>query len=391
MIEDEIEAQSVAQVLEFLATKDLRPISLKKEESMRTASLFLRIFEPPISIDDKIFLTKYLALMLRIGTDLFKAINILIADFDKPVVRAFLSEIKENLEKGQPFHLAFLNHPKDFSSVFVNLIKSGEASGNLEVTFERLSETLQKEQDLKQQVRSALVYPVLLMVASSGVIFFLVTFILPRISKVFAESGFEPPVFSRIVFAIGLFLNSHLISFVLTIALLVVGIWFIFSKVKIVKKVVQRFLRKLPMIGPLLNEIAIQRFAVTLSSLLTSGLPILDALEITANVVGSEELKDALNRIAKEGIAKGLTIGDAFRREPAFPKTITNLVAISEKSGNLSSILATLGQFYESEIRTSIKILISFLEPALLAVVGVVVGVIALAVIVPVYQLVGKI
>ena len=150
-IEDEMDANTTAEVLEYLASKNLRPLSLKKEQTGAKKSFNITLFESSISINNKIFLTKYLALMLRIGTDLFRAINILISDFDKPTVRSFLMEIKENLEKGQPFHLAFANHPKDFTPVFVNLIKSGEAYGNLEKTFESLSDTLQKEQDLKQQ------------------------------------------------------------------------------------------------------------------------------------------------------------------------------------------------------------------------------------------------
>jgi len=391
VIQEEMEANGTAEVLEFLASKELRPISLKKDESGRTKSFFAKLFEPPIATADKIFLTKYLALMLKIGTDLFKAINILIADFDKPGVKALLYEIKENLENGKPFHLAFANHPKYFSAVFVNLIKSGEASGKLEGTFAELSDSLQKEQDLHQQIRSALIYPVLLLSVSTFVIFFLITFVLPKIAKVFDESGFEPPLFSKIVFNIGLFLNDYFFFVVFGAVAVVFGVWFLFTRVGTAKKILQRFLMRLPMVGLLLREIAIQRFATTLASLLSSGLPILDSLEITAQVVGNESIKEALQRISREGIAKGLTIGEAFKREPAFPKTITNLVAISEKSGNLSNILLTLSQFYESEIRTSIKILISFLEPALLAFVGAVVGIIALAVIVPVYQLVGKI
>jgi type II secretory pathway component PulF len=139
-----------------------------------------------------------------------------------------------------------------------------------------------------------------------------------------------------------------------------------------------------------LKKIAIQRFALTLSSLFASGLPILDSLAITADAVGDVELRDAILRISNDGIAKGLTIGDAFKREPAFPKVVTNLISISEKSGNLASILGTLAEFYESEIKSSVKVLVSFLEPMLLLTIGVVVGTIALAIIVPVYQLMGK-
>lgn len=391
VIDGEIEAKDTAAVLEYLASNGLKPISLKKAKTIEFQKMRFRVFEPTISMVDKIFLTKYLALMLRIGTDLFSAINILIADFDKPTVRSLLFEIRDNLEKGQPFNLAFANHPKYFSPVFVNLIKSGEASGKLEETFEKLSVNLQKDQELSQQIRSALIYPILLLIVSFAVIFFLITVVLPKISKMFADSGFEPPLFSKIVFSIGLFLGDNFFFIIPVLILGFVGLLFLYWRVPTFKKILQRFIRKLPIIGQLLKEISIQRFATTLSSLLVSALPIIDSLEITSSVVGDEELRSALLRISREGISKGLTLGDAFKREPAFPKTITNLVAISEKSGNLSSILSTLADFYESEIKSSVKILVSFLEPALLIFVGVIVGVVALAVIVPVYQLIGNI
>mgnify|MGYP001580031326 FL=1 len=376
--------------MSFLASKGLKPISLKREKELE-ARKGLRLFEAQINVTDKIFLTKYLALMLKIGTDLFRAIDILIADFDKPAVRSFLFEIRENLEKGQQFYLNFERHPRYFSSVFVNLVKAGEASGNLEKTFERLSIDLQKEQDLRYEIRSALIYPILLLAVSSAVVFSLVTFALPRISKVFTESGFTPPLFSKIVFSVGLFLNDYFLSIVIFLILSVLGILFLFKNVPDAKRIFQRIIRKLPVVGRLLKEVAIQRFASTLSSLLSSSIPILDSLDITAQVAGDEELKQALHRISREGIAKGLTIGEAFRREPVFPKTIINLVAISEKSGNLVSILSTLADFYESEIKALVKTAVTFVEPVLLVIIGAIVGIIALAVIVPVYQLVGSV
>ena len=390
IIEGEMEAKGVGEVLSFLASKGLKPISLKREKELE-ARKGLRLFEAQINVTDKIFLTKYLALMLKIGTDLFRAIDILIADFDKPAVRSFLFEIRENLEKGQQFYLNFERHPRYFSSVFVNLVKAGEASGNLEKTFERLSIDLQKEQDLRYEIRSALIYPVLLLAVSSAVVFSLVTFALPKISKVFTESGFTPPLFSKIVFSVGLFLNDYFLFIVIFLILSVLGILFLFKNVPDAKRIFQRIIRKLPVVGRLLKEIAIQRFASTFSSLLSSSIPILDSLDITAQVAGDEELKQALRRISREGIAKGLTIGEAFRREPVFPKTIINLVAISEKSGNLVSILSTLADFYESEIKALVKTAVTFVEPVLLVIIGAIVGIIALAVIVPVYQLVGSI
>lgn len=391
IIEGEMEAMGVAEVLEFLASKNLRPISLKKEIGYGSGKArWWGVFQTSISAADKIFLTKYLALMLKIGIDLFKAIDILISDFDKISVKNFLFEIRENLERGQPFYVAFENRPRDFSEVMINLIKAGESSGGLEKTLESLSGKLQNERELLQEIKSALIYPLLLVGASLAVVFFLVSFALPRISRLFSDSSIQPPLFSKIVFSIGNFLSAYLAPILIVVVAFAVASFLLFKKSPVFKSTVQRFLRKLPLLGKVLKEFAIQRFAVTLSALLAAGLPIINSLNTTADAVGDEELKEALLRISKDGVAKGLTLGEAFRKEEAFPKMVVNLVAISEKSGNISSVLTTLAGFYESEIKSSVKILVSFLEPILLLIIGAIIAVIALSILVPIYQLIGK-
>lgn len=389
IVEGDIDAQGPAEVLEFLASKGLRPISLKPLKGFER-TIKRQIFGQVITVDDKVFLTKYLALMLRVGTDLFKAINILISDFDKPAIKSLLIEIRNSLEKGQPFYTVFAKYPKFFSPVFVNLIKSGEASGSLEQVFEDLSVSLQKEQDLRHRIKSALAYPIILLAVSVIILILLVSFALPRIANVFMSSGFDPPTFSKIVFAIGLFVGKYIWIILGVLAISLFGFWFFVAKTLIGRRFIQQLFSKAPIVKRVIKRIAIQRFAATFSSLLRAGLPITSALEITAQAVGSEELKNTLLRISREGIVKGVTIGEAFKREPFFPRTVSNLIAISEKAGHIENILATLADFYKSEIESSIKSLVSFLEPALLLVIGVVIGFIALSIIVPIYQLVGQ-
>ena len=156
------------------------------------------------------------------------------------------------------------------------------------------------------------------------------------------------------------------------------------------RKIFYLFITKLPAVGSVLKKIALQRFVSTLSALLSAGMPILNSLEITADAVGSEDIKSSLMRISREGISKGMTIGEAFRREQVFPRMVVNLMAISEKAGHIEDMLSTMGDFYESEIESSIKGLVSFLEPVLLLVIGLVIAFIALSIIVPIYQLVGQ-
>ncbi len=387
IMEDEIDASGPNEVLQILASKGLRPISVKAVKSaLHVTSNFLG---QTITTSDKIFLTRYLSLMLKSGTDLFSAINILVKDFDKPILKALLIEVQTNLEKGNPFYTTFMSYPNYFSPVFINLVKSGEVSGNLSQVLDNLSVSLTKEQELRGKIQAALIYPAILLVMSFLMLLLLATFALPKIAAVFSGSGFNPPLFSRIVFAVGLTLNDYAIIVFPAVAASVVGGWYFLTKTQAGKRTLAFAGEHIPVINGVLDRIALQRFASTLSSLMKAGLPIIQSIELTADAVGSEKIKNSLLNITREGISKGLTIGEAFRREPVFPLVVTNLIVISEKAGHIEEILKTLAEFYESEVDTSVKILVAFIEPVLLLFIGVLIGTIALAVIVPIYQLVG--
>lgn len=384
IVEAEVDADSLNRALQYLAGKELRPISVKP---MKVARRGLGHFFEKITINDKVFLTKYLALMLRVGTDLLSAINILIADFEKRAVRNFLLEVRDNLIRGQPFYKAFEAHGETFSPTFVNLVRAAETSGNLQQTFEELSKSLIREAALRNRIRSAIVYPIILFGMSLAIILFLVTFALPRIAKVFVESGIEPPFFSRVVFGVGLFAGENI--FVIMAALLgfIALAVYVYHRTKTGRYLLDRALSNTPFVRKVYKELAIQRLASTMSSLMRAGLPIIQTINIAAATVGFAEYRYSLLRIANEGLAKGLTIGEAFRREVVFPRAVTNLIAISEKAGHLEEVLETLADFYANSIDSDIKSLVALLEPLLLLVMGLLVGIIALAIIVPIYQL----
>ncbi len=387
VVEGDLNASNTEEVLQELAGKGLRPISIKMMKRLDIGGV--QFFGQAVTVSDKVFLTRYLSLMLKAGTDLFRAIDILINDFDKPVLKALLLEIRTNLEKGNPFYTTFAKYPKYFSNVFVNLIKAGEKSGNLTGVLDNLNISLEKEKELKNKVRSALVYPIILLVMSFLMLLLLVTFALPRIANVFLSTGITPPLFSRIVFNVGLFLSDNAVVVFPLLAIFAVGVWYFFSKVYLGRRILYAVASRLPIIGNVMDQIALQRFTSTFGALLKSGMPIIDSLEITADAVGSEKFQASLRNIAREGIAKGLTIGEAFRREGVFPMVVTNLIAVSEKSGHTEDILKTLSEFYESEVDNAVKTLVAFIEPILLLFIGVLIGTIAVAIIVPIYQLVG--
>ncbi len=384
--EGDYEADVLGDVLRFLSGKQFRPISVKPMERVKVG-VIAGILGGDINTSDKVFLTKYLALMLRVGTDLLSAINILIMDFDKPAMRNFLLEVREDLSKGQPFYASFARHPKDFSPTVINLVKAAEESGSLEKTFEDLSISLERDAEIQSKVRSAMIYPIILICVATAILTFLVTYALPKVANVFSQSGINPPWFSQIVFTVGLFIGAN-IFIILPGTLIVIGVllW-VATKTEPGKKAFSHFLSSLPLVRTVYQELAIQRMASTISSLMRAGLPIVQTISIAAETVGMDSYHDALLRIANDGLSKGLTIGEAFRREAVFPKMVSNLVAISERAGHLDEVLDTLAQFYESNIDANIKALVSLLEPAMLLVMGVLVAIIALSIIVPIYQL----
>ncbi|MDO8585248.1 MAG: type II secretion system F family protein [bacterium] len=389
-VEGDYDATATADVLVYLGSKGLKPITVRRADASASSERAKRFFGQPITVADQIFLTRYLGLMLKVGVDLFRVIDILTADVEKPAMKAFLMELKGGLEKGQPFYLAFARYPNYFSPVFVNLIKAGELSGNLDFAFESLSVSLEREQSLRNKVKAAVIYPVILLVLATTILFFLVTFDLPKIANVFLSTGAEPPAFSRIVFTVGLFLADYVWFFVAGIVLLAGGAWFFFAQTLAGRRMLYLGLAYAPVFRTVFQRISLQQFASTLSALMRSGMPILEALRITGDVVSFPSMHDGLHRIADEGVAKGTGLGEAFRREPAFPLVVSNLIAVSEKAGHTAEILDTLAKFYDSEIDSSLKTLVSLVEPLMLFFIGGIVGLIALAIIIPIYQLVGQ-
>ncbi|MBI4084996.1 MAG: type II secretion system F family protein, partial [Candidatus Liptonbacteria bacterium] len=382
--EADIEADSLNQVLYFLSQKELKPISV---EPIKVAKGGIFGLFDKITVTDKLFLAKYMSLMLKVGTDLISAVNILISDFNKPSMKNFLVEVRESLSRGRPFYEAFAKYPKTFSVVFVNLIKAAEESGNLQQTFEDLSFSLQREAELRSKIKSAFIYPIILSIMAAVIVIFLVTFALPKIADAFSQAGIKPPLFSRIVFGIGLFVG-HNIIILGTIALILIGFCsYFFFKNSTGIRMRSRILENTPMIKNIYNDLAIQTFSSTFSSLMKAGLPIVRSINITAEVVGSEKFKVSLKRIGEEGLAKGLSVGEAFRREQVFPNVVSSLIAISEKAGHLDEILKTLAEFYATRVEESIRALVSLLEPLLLLIMGFLVAAIALSIIIPIYQL----
>jgi len=388
IISSKMEAASEAEVVNFLKKQELLPILIKKKPSFLKGISLRTIFSRRISLEDKLFLTKYLALMLRVGTDLLEALETLEKDLENPAIKEFLFRTRENLRKGRPFYESFEAYPKDFSQTFVALIKAGETSGKLEEVCQILSQATEREADLKRKLKSALTYPIILIVASIIVISILLTFAIPRIASIFEGMEKQPPLFTRVVFGLSNFLRHYGLFLLILIIGALAGLWIFYTRTLAGRKFFQNLLTHLPFVKKVVKKLDIQRFTQNFSAMLEAGVPITQALEISIETLNSLEIKEALKRVAYK-IKSGKTIGDAFLEEGGvFPSVLVSLIAIGEKAGHLSESLKSLSNFYAGEIDATIKSLMSLIEPVILLFIGIIIASIAVGVIVPMYQMV---
>jgi type IV pilus assembly protein PilC len=386
--EGDFEAVDSATVLGYIASQGLVPITIKQVKKRKGFNF--SIGKESITLKDKVFLIKYLSLMLQVGTDLFKAIDILITDSVEGPVRRFLLEVRNNLEKGKPFYTSFEAHPEYFSLVVTNLIKAGESSGQLSQVLAKISIDLEAESELTSKIKSSMTYPIILIVGATAVTIFMIMFILPKIGTVFTNTTAKIPTYTKIVLGISGLLNKYALIFIPLFIIVPMGAFFYLSKTIKGKKAFGNFLNKIPVARHLQENLAMQRFTSVLASLIKSGMPIIRALEITAQATGYEKYTNALMNISKNVGTKGLSIGEAFKQEGVFGGVLSNLIAVGEKAGHTGDILETLSNFYKSEAESSLKMLVSFIEPVLLVFIGAIVGGLALTMIVPMYQLVGQ-
>jgi len=388
MVKGKTEAKSLDALLNDLSEKGLTPITVKEKKGFLVSLSKKEIFSKKITLKDQIFLTKYLHLMLEVGTDLLKAVEILREDIPNKAIKDFLTEIKTDLKKGYPLWRTFAKHPKIFSNVTIGMIKAGENSGNLSQTFKILSISLEKQERIRRNIKSALIYPILLAITSVLVVGLIVFVTIPKVAKMFLSTGTKPPLFSQIVINSSLFLSKHSLSISLFFIFLIVLFWFAYKYTKKGRRIINQSFYKVPIVKVVLQKIDIQRFSSTWASLLNAGLPVTESLKLSAETINNLKTKEAVLRVIDQGLNKGKTLGESFKKEKEnFPQVLISLIGIAEQAGHLSATLNTLADFYTTEVDSTVKSLTSILEPVMLVFIGIVIAIVALAVIVPIYQM----
>jgi len=360
------------------------PIDQTKN-TMDTINGFLAKFSS-IPVSEKLFFVQHLSIMLKAGISLSVALKTLGKQTSNKRFAGIINDVSRNVEKGVSFTESLKPHEKIFGQLFVSMIESGEISGKLEDVLKRLYIQFKKNHELVSKVKGALTYPAVILVAMTGIGTFMMIFVIPKITVMFKDFNAELPLATKLIIKLSDGLVAHgllyLIGLIIFIIILVQSI-----KTTKGKYIFHGLLLKLPIFAPIIKKINLARFARTISSLLKTDIMIIKSFQITANVLGNVYYRDALNEMSSK-IKKGGTINEVISNYPKlFPPVVTQMIAVGEETGELDYILEELAEFYESEIDQIMNNLPAIIEPVLILLLGLVVGGMAVAVIMPMYSL----
>ncbi len=345
----------------------------------------LKIFQR-ITKKDIVGFSRQLAIMLKSKVSLTETFRTLARQTKNPNFREIISKVGKDVEGGTPLSKALGSFPKVFSSFFINMVKSGEASGKLSDAFLYLADYLEREYNFRGKIIEAMIYPLFVLLVFSAVAILMIVYILPQLTSVLEETGQQLPLITRLVMALSDFLKSRGWIVILVIIFLAIFI-FRYLKSKKGKKVFDRILLKLPLIGPFLRKFYLSRFALNLSTLVSGGLPISQALEITGEVVGNEEYKKII-RETRDEVEKGTTISIILARYPKFISPLFyQMIVVGEKTGSLGSSLKNVVEFYREDVDRSLNNFVRLLEPIFIILLGILVGGLVAAVIIPIYSI----
>jgi type IV pilus assembly protein PilC len=361
----------------FLEETGLEPTWAKK------IKLFERISKQEIAI-----FFRQLAIMFKSKVPIIEAIYVLAKQTQNLSFREKINKIAGEVEGGTPLSQAFSLYPDLFSYFYISMVKSGEVSGKLSQSLEYLANHLEREYTFQSKLKGAMVYPLFVVFVFIIVVSVMVVFIIPRMAEVLTESGQELPLLTKTIINISLFFKSWGLVIILLLAGLIFFI-FRYSKTAEGKKFFDKSLLKLPILGDLFKKIYISRFAENLSTLITAGLPISQALEITGEIVGNDVYHTIIIQTRDE-VRKGEQISTTFEKNPQFiPPILFQMTLTGEKTGNLDETLLDVVNFYQKEIEQKTNTLISLLEPLMIVFLGGLVGIIVASILLPLYQMGG--
>lgn len=399
------EGKAVAGVIDADSPKGARlklrrtgvfPTDLAEERARRTAVAAAepepsrlqlnvgQLFEH-ITPQDLALMTRQLSTLVGAGLPLVECLSALIEQIDNARVKRTLSQVREQVVEGRAFAEALRDHPRVFSELYVNMVRAGEASGALDVVLLRLAEYTESAAQLRSKVKTAMTYPILMASAGGTIMIFLLAFVVPKVTRIFAETKAALPLMTVILLALSNFLAQYWWVLVCGVIAAVIAVR-VSVRTPAGRLRYDGYVLRFPYFGKLVKKVALARFSRTLSTLLSSGIPLLASLDIVKNVVNNAVLSEAIEN-ARNSIREGQSIAPPLRKSGLFPPLVLHMVAVGEKSGELEEMLSRAADAYDNEVEASVAAMTSILEPVMILVMGAIVLFIVLAILLPIFEL----
>jgi type IV pilus assembly protein PilC len=381
----EMEASSDDVVRSNLSRLRITPTKIKKKPK----DLFENVafLQPSVTQRDVILFCRQFSTMIDAGLPIIQCMDILHSQQENATFKKMLKNIKEQVESGSTLADALKKYPKQFDDLFVNMVSAGEAGGILDTILRRLSAYMEKAAKLKSQVKGAMTYPIVTMVIAVAVVAVILVFVIPVFQEMFADMGGALPPITQVVVGMSEFVKSKIHWIVIGIII------FIFAFKKYYKtekgrKLVDATMLKLPVFGLLIRKVAVAKFTRTMGTMLSSGVAILEALDIVAKTAGNKTVEQAIYTV-RSGIAEGRTMADPLAESGVFPAMVCQMISVGESTGALDAMLQKIADFYEEEVDQAVDNLTSLIEPFMLVFLGVVIGTLVVAMYMPIFKMAG--
>lgn len=349
----------------------------------------ISFFQPKVTTKDIVIFTRQLSTMIDAGLPLIQGLDVLAGQQENPTFKKMLLDIKVDVESGSTFANALQKYPKYFDRLFCNMVAAGEMGGILDNVLRRLADYMEKAQALKAKVKSAMTYPAIVLCIAGGVLAIILIFVIPVFAKMFAEFGHALPAPTQIVIDISNFMQSYFLVIIMGL----VGLSFLFKKYYNTdsgRLVVDRLLLKVPIFGTLIRKVAVAKFTRTLGTLITSGVPIIEALNVAGATAGNKIIENAILNV-RSGISEGRPIAEPLAESTVFPGMVVQMIAVGEATGALDAMLNKIADFYDNEVDTAVDALTSMLEPLMIVFLGGTVGTIIIAMYLPIFKMAGAV
>jgi len=378
----EIAANTKEDVISLLRKQNIQPITV----SAKPKELKLSFGAPKVTDQDIVIFTRQLATMIDAGLPLVQCLDILGQQKENPTMAKVVNQVRTDVESGATFADALKKHPKVFDNLYVNMVAAGEAGGILDTILQRLAAFMEKFAKIKKQIKSAMIYPSVILFVAVSVVSLLMVVVVPMLANIFAEGGQILPLPTRIVLAVSHFMTGWggLISLILIIGFFV-GLKN-FRKTVNGQRITDGIALKIPVAGSLIQRVAVAKFTRTLGTLLTSGVPILEGLMIVSRTAGNKVVEEAI-LATRQSVSEGKNLADPLGKAKVFPPMVIQMIGVGEATGALDNMLNKIADFYDDEVDSAVGALTSMLEPMLMIFLGITVGFVIVAMYMPIFQM----